>query len=152
LNVMFVQFRAFKPSQLREVTELARRNLTERYSDFVFLDIQRAWPSGFIVATADQGIAGFICGGLSGDREARILMLAVDLPYRRKGIGSSLISLFEQEAAKIRIARIRLEVRTDNEEAISFYKSHGYSIVGLLPMYYNDGTDAFTMEKVIEKI
>ncbi|MGC8645120.1 MAG: GNAT family N-acetyltransferase [Thermoplasmata archaeon] len=146
---MFVQFRAFRTSQLKEIVELARKNLTERYSDFVFLDIQRAWPSGFIVATADQGIAGFICGGLSGDREARILMLAVDAPYRRKGIGSSLISLFEQEAAKVRVAKIRLEVRTDNKEAISFYKNHGYSIIGLLPSYYNDGTDAYTMEKVI---
>ncbi|MEM0136098.1 MAG: GNAT family N-acetyltransferase [Thermoplasmatales archaeon] len=148
---MFVQFHPFKTAQLDEVVELSRKNLTERYSDFVFLDIQRAWPSGFIVAMADNTIAGFICGGLSGDREARILMLAVDLPYRRKGIGSALISLFEQEAIKVRVRKIRLEVRTDNNEAIAFYRMHGYSISGLLPSYYNDGTDAFTMEKTIAK-
>ncbi|MEM4772252.1 MAG: GNAT family N-acetyltransferase, partial [Thermoplasmatales archaeon] len=138
-------------AQLDEVVELSRKNLTERYSDFVFLDIQRAWPSGFIVAMADNTVAGFICGGLSGDREARILMLAVDLPYRRKGIGSALISLFEQEAIKVKVRKISLEVRTDNNEAIAFYRTHGYSISGLLPSYYNDGTDAFTMEKVIAK-
>ncbi|MEL9914780.1 MAG: GNAT family N-acetyltransferase [Thermoplasmatales archaeon] len=148
---MFVQFHPFKTAQLDEVVELSRKNLTERYSDFVFLDIQRAWPSGFIVAMADNTVAGFICGGLSGDREARILMLAVDLPYRRKGIGSALISLFEQEAIKVKVRKISLEVRTDNNEAIAFYRTHGYSISGLLPSYYNDGTDAFTMEKVIAK-
>ncbi|MEM0141190.1 MAG: GNAT family N-acetyltransferase [Thermoplasmatales archaeon] len=144
-----MQFHSFSTSQLDEVVELARRNLTERYSDFVFLDIQRAWPSGFIVAIADSSIAGFICGGLSGDREARILMLAVDAPYRRKGIGSALMSLFEQEAIKVRVRRIKLEVRTDSEGAIAFYRNHSYSVSGLLPSYYNDGTDAFTMEKVI---
>ncbi|MEM1995477.1 MAG: GNAT family N-acetyltransferase [Thermoplasmatales archaeon] len=148
---MFVQFHPFKTAQLDEVVELSRKNLTERYSDLVFLDIQRAWPSGFIVAMADNKVAGFICGGLSGDREARILMLAVDLPYRRKGIGSALISLFEQEAIKVKVRKISLEVRTDNNEAIAFYRTHGYSISGLLPSYYNDGTDAFTMEKVIAK-
>lgn len=144
---MFVQFRLFRPSQLSDIIDLTRRNLTERYSDFVYLDIQRSWPSAFIVGMSDQTIAGFICGGISGEKEARILMLAVDPPFRKNGIGSGLMSLFEQEAFKIKISRIKLEVRIDNIGAINFYKNHGYSIVNLLPSYYNDGTDAYTMEK-----
>lgn len=146
---MFVQFRPFKSEYLKEVVEITRTNLTERYSDFIFLDIQRSWPSAFIVSMADNEVAGFICGGITGDKEARILMIAVDKKYRNKGIGSGLMTLFEQEALKIKINRIRLEVRTDNINAVNFYKIHGYSIVSLLPSYYNDGFDAYSMEKII---
>ncbi|MCL4334436.1 MAG: GNAT family N-acetyltransferase [Candidatus Thermoplasmatota archaeon] len=146
---MFVQFRLFKQSQLDDVIEITKRNLTERYNDFVFLDIQKSWPSAFILGMSDQTVAGFICGGISGEKEARILMLAVDKPFRRNGIGTGLITLFEQEAQKVKINRIKLEVRTDNLEAIAFYKNHGYSIASLLPSYYNDGSDAYSMEKIL---
>ncbi len=148
---MFVQFRLFTPSQLGEIIEIAKRNLTERYNDFVFLDIQKGWPSGFIVGMSDQAVAGFICGGITGEGEARILMLAVDTPYRRNGIGTGLITLFEQEAAKVKVNRIKLEVRVDNDEAIRFYRNHGYSISSLLPSYYNDGSDAYVMEKMLTR-
>lgn len=147
---MFVQYRVFGPDQLDQVTQITKRNLTERYNDFIYLDIQRSWPSAFIVGMADLSVAGFICGGITGSKEARILMLAVDVPYRKMGIGAGLISLFEQEAMKIKINKIKLEVKTDNEVAINFYKVHGYVITNLLPSYYSDGADAYTMEKFIQ--
>ncbi|MCL6003387.1 MAG: GNAT family N-acetyltransferase [Candidatus Thermoplasmatota archaeon] len=141
----------FNPSQLGEVIEIAKKNLTERYNDFVFLDIQRSWPSGFILGMSDQTIAGFICGGISGEKEARILMLAVDTPFRRNGIGTGLMSLFEQEAVNVKVSRVKLEVRTDNTDGINFYRNHGYSVSSLLPSYYNDGFDAYVMEKPLVK-
>jgi len=144
---MFVQFRLFSPSQLGEIIEITKKNLTERYNDFVYLDIQKSWPSAFIVGMSDQTVAGFICGGITGEKEARILMLAVDTPFRNNGIGTGLMTIFEQEAIKVKVNKVRLEVRTDNQVAIDFYKNHGYSITSLLPSYYNDGSDAYSMEK-----
>ncbi len=146
---MFVQFRLFNPSQLGEIIEITKKNLTERYNDFVYLDIQKSWPSAFIVGMSDQTMAGFICGGITGEKEARILMLAVDTPFRNNGIGTGLMTIFEQEAIKVKVSKVRLEVRTDNQGAIDFYKKHGYSISSLLPSYYNDGSDAYTMEKLL---
>lgn len=146
---MFVQFRLFNPSQLGEIIEITKKNLTERYNDFVYLDIQKLWPSAFIVGMSDQTVAGFICGGITGEKEARILMLAVDTPFRNNGIGTGLMTIFEQEAIKVKVSKVRLEVRTDNLGAIDFYKNHGYSISSLLPSYYNDGSDAYTMEKLL---
>ncbi|MCL4412139.1 MAG: GNAT family N-acetyltransferase [Candidatus Thermoplasmatota archaeon] len=146
---MFVQIKAFKPELLQEIIEITKRNLSERYNDFIFLDIFRSWPSAFLVGMADDRVAGFICGGISGEKEARILMLAVDFPYRKMGLGTGLVTLFEQEAAKVKVNRIKLEVKTDNLEAIDFYKGRGYIITGLLPSYYNDGTDAYLMQRFI---
>ncbi len=146
---MFVQFRTFRPEYLQQIIDITRRNLTERYNDFIFLDIYRSWPSAFIIGMAENKVAGFICGGLSGEKEARILMFAVDSPYRKMGIGTGLITLFEQEASNVKVNRIKLEVKTDNIEAINFYKNRGYIITGLLPSYYNDGSDAYIMQKFI---
>lgn len=146
---MFVQFRPFRAENLKEIIELTKNNLSERYSEFIFMDIQKSWPAGFIVSIADNHVVGFMCGGITGNKEARILMIAVDRYFRNKGIGTGLMTLFEQEALKIKVNRIRLEVRIDNMEAISFYKIHGYKVVNLLPSYYNDGFDAYTMEKFI---
>jgi len=148
---MFVQFRLFRPEYLKDVINITKNNLTERYNDFIFLDIQRSWPAGFILGMADNTVAGFICGGITGGREARILMIAVEKKYRRMGIGSGLITSFEKEAEKIKINKVKLEVRVDNTEAIEFYKSHGYAIVNLLPSYYNDGFDAYSMEKMLSR-
>jgi len=146
---MFVQFKTFRIEYLQDIIDLTKRNLTERYNDFIFLDIYRAWPNAFIVGMAENMIAGFICGGLSGEREGRILMIAVDKPFRKMGIGSGLMTLFEQEASNVKVNRIKLEVKTDNVDAITFYKNRGYVITGLLPSYYNDGSDAYVMQKFI---
>jgi len=59
---MFVQFRTFRSEYLQQIIEITRRNLTERYNDFIFLDIYRSWPGAFIIGMAENKVAGFICG------------------------------------------------------------------------------------------
>ncbi len=94
-------------------------------------------------------VAGFICGSVNNEKEARVLILVVDQPYRKNGIGERLMNLFEEEARKIKIEKIRLEVKTSNKPAISLYKKMGYVISNMLPVYYNDGSDAYVMQKFI---
>ena len=47
------------------------------------------------------------------------------------------------------LSTIRLEVRTDNEDAIKFYKKNGFSIISTLKNYYSDLSDAYLMWKII---
>ena len=44
---------------------------------------------------------------------------------------------------------VKLEVKTDNEVAIAFYKRFGFVITSRLRAYYSDASDAFTMWKII---
>ncbi|GAI46019.1 unnamed protein product [marine sediment metagenome] len=42
---------------------------------------------------------------------------------------------------------LELEVRTDNDIAIKFYKKHGFKIAETLHEFYQDGKSAYTMGK-----
>ncbi len=144
-----LNYRKFTLNDLRLVAEVARRNLTERYSDEIFISIYRRWPEGFIVAEDLGNIVGFICGSIENPWTARILMLAVDEGYRNTGIGSKLLELFENEAKKKNVTNIRLEVRIDNNNAIKFYQKRKYIISDILPRYYSTGDDAYVMVKIL---
>ena len=119
--------REFKPEDLEEVIEIANTSLTERYFPTLFMDIYQAWPQGFLVAES-KNILGFIAGNKIYN-EARILMLAVREKYRRKGIGTNLLRRFLSVCKKEGLVSIRLEVRTTNTGAITFYKKFGFDII-----------------------
>lgn len=75
--------------------------------------------------------------------------LAVDPAYRRQGIGHLLIQAAEKAALEHNRLVLRLEVRTDNIEAIRLYEAMGFRPTGLLPAYYADGAAAHRYERVL---
>ncbi len=135
--------REFRDEDIYSVVRIANQSLTERYIPQLFLDIHATWPRGFIVAVS-KDVIGFIAGIKQGV-EARILMLAVDREYRRKGVGSALMNRFMGVCRSEGILSIKLEVRTQNTEAIEFYRKFGFLIVSYVPRYYSNGDDAYIM-------
>lgn len=98
-------------------------------------------------ATADGKMVGFVAGDPQPAQGfAWVTTLCVDAPYRRLGIGRALLRAAE---AALGMARIRLTVRTSNAPAIRLYSSEGYHEIQHLAGYYQDGEDAYVMEKVI---
>jgi ribosomal protein S18 acetylase RimI-like enzyme len=77
--------------------------------------------------------------------ECRILMLAVDTTVRKQGHGNALLRHLIRHAPTIR--KISLEVRTDNSDAISFYKKNGFIIKEKVQNFYTDDSPAYRMEK-----
>ncbi|MCL4314167.1 MAG: GNAT family N-acetyltransferase [Candidatus Thermoplasmatota archaeon] len=139
----------FIPDYIAEVTDLANRSMTESYDHKVIMDAYRNWPEGFLMGLHGRTLTGFIAGSKFMRTEARILLLAVDEKYRRLGIGSALISRFMEICRQNGFMSIRLEVRTDNTAAISFYRNHGFSITATMPYYYSDLSDAFQMWRLL---
>jgi len=80
---------------------------------------------------------------------ARIYSLAVSPAYRHLGIAKKLCAAIEDEAKWRNCASILLEVRPDNHAAISFYQKNGYEIFGSYTKFYEDGTDAWRMKKIL---
>jgi [ribosomal protein S18]-alanine N-acetyltransferase len=68
---------------------------------------------------------------------------------RRKGIGTSLIGRFLQEAASKGVHIVTLEVRRSNFAALEFYNKLGFRPVTIMKGYYNDGEDAYQMQLVL---
>jgi [ribosomal protein S18]-alanine N-acetyltransferase len=90
-------------------------------------------------------IEGFIvaCGGATG----HIITIDVIAPARRSGLGSQLLVAAEDRLRATGSRAVGLEAAVDNHAAITFYKRHGYDVVGTQPRYYSNGVDAVVMRK-----
>ncbi len=102
-----------------------------------------------LVALEDDIIVGFIIGFASGGT-GFIYTLDVHPDYRRKGIGSMLISALEEKLHAERVKRIRLEAALNNPAALALYRKAGYSEREMLRNYYGRGKHAVRMWKVLD--
>ncbi|MFD5246347.1 ribosomal protein S18-alanine N-acetyltransferase [Amycolatopsis sp. NPDC058340] len=93
------------------------------------------------------GYAGLAVVGRRGDYEASIHTIGVAPEHQRKGIGTVLLKALLDRADEL-AAPVFLEVRTDNDAAITLYERHGFERVGLRKRYYQpSGADAYTMAR-----
>ncbi|OWP56386.1 MAG: ribosomal-protein-alanine N-acetyltransferase [Thermoplasmatales archaeon B_DKE] len=141
--------RKFAPDDISEVVKIGNNSLTEYYTETLLLDLFEAWPNSFMVYTVNGRIVGFIVGSKFSKTEARILLLAVDAKFRRMGIGRALMNGFVEVCNHENLLSARLEVRTDNDQAIGFYKKLGFSTISVIRSYYSDASDAYLMWKLL---
>lgn len=87
---------------------------------------------------ADDGVIGYLAAQFVED-EAEILNIAVLPEYRERGIGGRLLDRVERFCGQNAIRILHLEVRRNNERAISLYEKHGFERVGLRKGYYDAG-------------
>ena len=80
-------------------------------------------------------------GGLS----ARLYSIAVDPDHRGQGLAKQLLADVIAQCRRAGVARLRLEVRSDNESAIGLYRNFGFTIHRHLPDYYEPGAHGVKM-------
>jgi ribosomal-protein-alanine N-acetyltransferase len=129
------------------VVKLASDTLPEQYNPSLFNFFYETYPQGFIVAEMANKIVGFVVGVKTNPETSKILMLSVSKIHRKQSIGSELLKRFLKEIMLEKAKQIELEVRTDNKEAIKFYKKHGFEIIDKISNFYQNNEDAYTMQK-----
>lgn len=144
-----LRYRQFEEGDLYEVLQLANRTLDESYEGGLFLHFARLYPEAFVVAEADGEIVGFILGTVQRAYEARILALAVEPEWRRRGIATRLVKRFLETFERYGVKRITLEVRMSNDGAVSLYEDLGFEKKGTLEGYYGDDEDAYVMARTL---
>jgi ribosomal-protein-alanine N-acetyltransferase len=86
-------------------------------------------------------------------RVGHVISIAVLQEYRRRGIGSALMSealkIFEK---KYDVDSVYLEVRVSNQPAINMYEKFGFVKARIIRGYYRDGEDAYVMVKRLKPI
>ena len=84
-------------------------------------------PGLSFIAAADLRLVGTIMGGHDG-RRGYIQHLAVDEPFRNRGIASHLVSICVEALRREGIAKSHIFVLRENELAIKFWERRGWII------------------------
>ena len=101
--------------------------------------------SCFVVWDEDE-VRGYLLA-LHIASEAQLVDIAVRDAGR--GIGKALLEHLEGVARGWGCEKITLEVSAGNERALRLYRRAGYDIVGRRPKFYNDGSDAILMDRLL---
>lgn len=110
-------------------------------------------PTGIsLVGLQNQEIMGFVIADRFRPRRAsrsvgKIITIDVSPKAQHSGLGTLLMSSAEAELKQAGCDYVSLEVAVDNEQALRFYKKHGYSVLKALPRYYLDSIDGLLMGK-----
>jgi ribosomal-protein-alanine N-acetyltransferase len=134
---------------VRALVQLDRRCFKpiDAYAWYEFLGLC-LWPGVITLkALVDGQLAGFIAGDpRRPEGHTIIVTIAVDPRYQRRGIGERLLRAVE---ARSTLPRLQLMVRISNLPALHLYRKLNYTIVETWPRYYEDGEDAYVMEKTL---
>lgn len=100
------------------------------------LDIARKQAAGdglFLVAEIDGAVVGTLMAGYDGHRGS-MNYVGVLPGHRKLGIGRALVSKAEQLLVERGCPKINLQVRTDNLDAVEFYRRLGYETYEVVDM------------------
>lgn len=136
-------------SDLEEIKDILVSDFDDFWTYSILKDELNCSSSHYIVAKLNNEIVGF-CGIKIVLDSADIMNIVVKKDFRNLGIGTALLNEIITLCLSLNLSSITLEVRKDNEYAISLYKNFGFETLGVRKKYYN-GIDGFIMEKKIAK-
>lgn len=85
--------------------------------------------------------------------EGQIANVAVKEAFRRRGIGTALISALTEEAVRRKLSLLMLEVRASNTGAQTLYEACGFERVGVRRGFYaHPREDGFLYNKSIKQM
>jgi len=141
-----IQIRRFKPGDLDRVYEIEFKSFKDPYNILFLLNLYNAYKESFLVVENEGLVVAYSISRVVNGR-GHVLAIAVDPPYRRKGIGSCLIEAVMDHFRTIGITEMWLEVRTSNLAAREFYRQLAFHEKGICRSYYSDGEDAVILTR-----
>jgi ribosomal-protein-alanine N-acetyltransferase len=130
------------------IAEMERRCFHDPWTEEMLGDTLRYPIYNCFLAEEGGQVCGYCCLILVCE-DAEVGNIAVDLPFRGKGIGKALMNAMHQRAKEKGATQCFLEVRVSNENAIALYKQFGYEAYGVRARYYEDGEDALVMKRAL---
>ena len=91
------------------------------------LDSKLAIDNNIYVARQSEEVVGVILAGYDGHR-GWLYSLAVSRYFQRKGVGKSLVEFALEKLMNMGCVKVNLQVREENKEVVSFYRSLGFTI------------------------
>jgi ribosomal protein S18 acetylase RimI-like enzyme len=131
-----LRIRRFTPADEEAVVSLWRRcDLVRPWND-PHKDIRRKLgvrPDLFLVGEVDGRVVATVMAGFEGHR-GWMNYLAVDLPFRRKGLARGMVAAAEALLRESGCPKVNLQIRTSNQDVIEFYRRLGYTLDDVVSM------------------
>ena len=103
----------------------------ERYRSWLKSDLVRIWVAQTTLGGSAIGYAVALSESKAGlDQQMEIKRLYLLHRFHRRGLGHLLLNEILATARKVGIASLFLKVQEQNQSAVSFYHTHGFSVVG----------------------
>jgi len=144
-----VIIRKFSLKELSRIMEIENTSFVfDAFTKNMFLNLYCRCSNLFIIAEISKVISGYMitCNEYGG---WKVISIAIDPIYRRKGIGSNLANTTFNQLKTSSIKSLESEVRKTNSVGICFWKSLGFLPLKIIPNYYNNGIDALRMRKLL---
>lgn len=142
-----VTFDLMSPHDLAAVLRIERICFPSAWTPESYLRELNNLNSYYVVARLEGQVIGY-AGMWVIAEEAHVSTLAVDPPWRRRGLAQAMMRHLMQVARTRRATKMTLEVREQNVIAQALYRRLGFQPQGLIPHYYGDtGENAFVMKK-----
>lgn len=144
-----------RPARTSDLDALLALENATFTSDLLSRRRMRHWigaENGIFVVAVDaaDALAGYGLVFTRRDRDsARLYSLALAPFARGQGLGARIVHELERCAGKAGFARMHLEVAQDNRAALALYDKLGYARVRRIAGFYEDGKDAWRMEKAL---
>ena len=119
-----------------QAAELERLCFADPWSERMLREHLDNQCAAAIAAVGDDRTVKGYAGLLVVLDEGYITNVAVRPAYRRQGIASDLLGVFERFARGHQLAFLTLEVRASNAAAIALYEKMGYARAGVRKNYY----------------
>lgn len=123
------EIRAYRHTDQQQVIELWQACGLLRPWNNPTLDILRKQSVGadlFLVATQQKLVTAAVMGGYDGHR-GWMNYLAVSPTQRGAGLGRQIVLALESRLLKLGCPKLNLQVRSENESVVDFYRSLGYA-------------------------
>ena len=133
------------PDDAVAIAALSRRTIEHglewRWTPQRVLSSMADADTNVIVARRHADLLGFAVMSY-GEDEAHLQLLATQLRCRRQGVGSSLLAWLERTLMVAGIRTLKLETRTSNASAQTFYQHRGFVEFDRRHGYYQGVEDA----------
>ena len=144
-----MRLRTWEEKDIHAIAEIEQRCFpSDAWTEAMLVDGMKMPYSWSVLAEEGGQVCGYCCLIVVCE-DAEVGNIAVDTPFRGKGIGKALMDAMHQRAKEKGATQSFLEVRVSNANAIALYKKFGYESYGIRARYYEDGEDAMVMKRAL---
>jgi ribosomal-protein-alanine N-acetyltransferase len=133
---------------LSQVERIEKASFDDPYTAIIFWSLFLDPKVCFRVAiNKDKVLVGYSIIKLEtskSTKQSHLVSIAIAQKFRRKGYGKTILRDSINLAKDKQSPRMILEVRADNESAISLYRKLGFVQESVIPSYYGNGEDALS--------